>query len=98
MNNPVLEMTARLDIVEKLVTVNSKLVALAYVKCFQEHTAKNAYSKPIEIWCCDLFKPVGPASFLPIVKIQEVCVTCNALINDEVVTAINPMTEEKNIL
>ena len=27
-NNPVLEMTARLDIVEKLVTVNSKLVAL----------------------------------------------------------------------
>ena len=28
MNNPVLEMTARLDIAEKLVTVNSKLVTL----------------------------------------------------------------------
>ena len=28
MNNPVLQMTARLDIVEKLVTVNSKLVTL----------------------------------------------------------------------
>ena len=62
---------------------------MAYVKWFQEHTARNAYSKPIEIWCCDLFKPVGPASFLPIVKIQKVCATCNVLINDEVVTAVN---------
>ena len=67
---------------------------MAYVKWFQEHTARNTYSKPMEIRCCDLFKPDGPASFLPIEKIQEVCVTCNILINDEVVTAVNPMKKK----
>lgn len=69
-------------------------VTMAYVKWFQEHAARNTFSKPIEIWCCDLFKPVGAASFLPVENIQEVCVTCNILINDEVVTAVNPMKKK----
>ena len=69
-------------------------VNMACVKCFQEHDARNTSSKPIEIWRHDLFKPFGPISFLPIENIQEVCVTCDILVNDEVVIAVNPMKEK----
>jgi len=49
---------------------------MAHVKWFQEHNARYELLKPAEIWHDDLFKPLGPASYIPIEKIQEVCVTC----------------------
>ena len=67
---------------------------MACVKWFQEYDARSTISKPIEIWCHDLFKPYGPASFLPIENIHKVCVTCNILVNDEIVTAVNPMKKK----
>ena len=69
-------------------------VNMAQVKWFQEHAARNTFSKPIEIWCHDLFKPFGAASFLPVENIQEVCVICDILINDELVTAVNPIKKK----
>ena len=38
-----------------------------------------------------MFKPFGPASFIPIDKILDVCVTCTMKVNDEVVIAVNPI-------
>lgn len=61
------------------------------VKWFQEHLLRNRYCKPVEIWYSGLFKPFGPASFMPVQNIQEVCVTCEVSINDELVTAVNPI-------
>ena len=69
-------------------------VNMAYIKWLQEHSCKNSLLKPVEIWCCDLYKPVGAASFMPIERIQEVCVTCNLSINDEIVTAVNPIRKK----
>ena len=63
---------------------------MAHIKWFQEHSAREKYLNPVEIWCSGLFKPFSPASFIPVEKIQEVCIMCDVSINDEVVTAINP--------
>ena len=47
--------------------------------------------KPVEIWCNDLYKPCGPATFMPLEKIKEVCVTCELMLSNEQVLAINPI-------
>ena len=69
-------------------------INMAHIKWLQEHNCRNSLLKPVEIWCCDLYKPVGAASFMPIERIQEVCVTCNISINDEIVTAVNPIRKK----
>lgn len=69
-------------------------VSMAHVKWFQEHDAKHSFLDPVEIWCKDIFKPFGPASFIPVEKISEVCVTCNLTIDGESVIAINPMRKK----
>ena len=69
-------------------------VNMAYVKWFQEHPSRNRYFKPVEIWYSDLFKPFGPASFIPMEHIQEICITCKVCINNEIVTAVNPIRKK----
>lgn len=66
-------------------------INMAHIKWFQEHDAREKYLNPVQIWCSGLFKPFGPASFIPVEKIQEVCLSCDVSINDEVVIAINPI-------
>ena len=65
-----------------------------HVKWFQEHLSRNC--KPVEIWYSDLFKTFGPASFMiiPMECIQETCITCEVSINDEIVTAVNPISKK----
>ena len=62
------------------------------IKWYQEHPDKEKLSKPIEIWCNQLFKPFGPASFMPIIHIHIVatCVNCEIELNNEKVLANNP--------
>lgn len=66
---------------------------MAFVRWFQEHSARNSFMKPVEIWS-DMFKPFGPASFIPINKILDVCLTCTIKVNDEVVIAVNPIRKK----
>ena len=47
--------------------------------------------KPVEIWCNDLYKLCGPATFMPLEKIKEVSVTCELMLSNEQVLAINPI-------
>ena len=67
---------------------------MACVRWFQEHSARTGFfMKPVEIWS-DMFRPFGPASFMPIEKIIDVCITCSVSMNDEVVIAVNPMRKK----
>ena len=67
-----------------------EVVAMAKIKWYQDHPDKAKLSHPVEIWCGKLFKPFGPASFMPIIRIYDTCVSCEIEINNEKVLAINP--------
>jgi len=77
-----------------LVGSEYKEVKMAKIKWFQEHHARFYMYKPVEIWCNDLYKPCGPATFMPLNKIREVCVTCEITINNEKVLALNPIRKK----
>lgn len=66
---------------------------MAFVRWFQEHSARYSFMKPIEIWST-MFKPISPACFIPITKITDVCITCSLSLSGEVVTAVNPMRKK----
>ena len=42
-------------------------------------------------WYSGLFKPFGPATFMPVERIKEICIACDISINGEEVIAVNPM-------
>ena len=73
-----------------LIKDSYKEVAMVKMRWYQEHPDKEKLSKPIEIWCNQLSKPFGPASFMPITRIHSICVTCEIELNNEKVLAINP--------
>ena len=48
-----------------------KTLVMAYVSWFQKHPDRHmCQSGTTEIWCKDIFKPLGAASFLPVQRIQ----------------------------
>ena len=53
-----------------------EVVTMARIKWFQDHPDKEKLSRPIEIWSVKLFKPFGPATFMPIIRIYDTCVSC----------------------
>jgi len=67
---------------------------MACIKWFQEHNLRQMLLKPAEIWQDDLFKSFGPASFIPLDKIMEICVFVNLSVDNETVIAINPITKK----
>jgi len=66
---------------------------MAFVRWFEEHSARYSLMKPVEIWST-MFKPIGPTSFIPITKITDVCITCSFSLSGEIVTAVNPMRKK----
>ena len=80
---------------QRLILANEHFVevSMAHVKWFQEHNARHDFMEPVEIWY-NMFKPFGLASFIPIEKICETCITCNLLMDGESVIAINPMRKK----
>ena len=66
---------------------------MAFVRWFQEHSCRHSFMKPVEIWS-DMFTPLGPASFIPLERIIDVCVTRTLSMNGEVVIAVNPMRKK----
>ena len=48
-----------------------KSIVMAHVSWFQKHRDRHKHENGItEIWCKDVFEPFGPASFLPMQRIQ----------------------------
>ena len=43
---------------------------LAYVLWFQTHPEKDYFGQPLQVCCKDLFEQLGPATFIPIQRIQ----------------------------
>ena len=71
-----------------------KEVCMAKVLWF-EHPAETAsLPGPVGLWCRTLFKPFGPASFIPITRIKEICITCELTIGGEPVLAVNPVRKK----
>ena len=74
-----------------LVAGEYRVVIMAEVKWFEEHTARHALMEPVELWYPDLFKTFGPASFMPLMRLYQTCVMCKIEVNREQVLAINPI-------
>ena len=48
-----------------------KTLVMAVVSWFQKHPDRHKHgSGTTEIWCKDIFEPLGPASFVPVQRIQ----------------------------
>ena len=69
-----------------------KEVFMMKVQWFEEHPQKEQIMEPIEIWNNILHKPFGPASFMPVLRIHQLCVACPLkLLTQEPVLVINPI-------
>lgn len=64
------------------------------VKWFQDNPAKNALKDPIQLWNSTLFKPFGPASFMPLMRLHEICVGCEIDFKGEHLLAVNPIRKK----
>ena len=66
---------------------------MAFVKWFEEHSARYSLMKPVEIRST-MFKLIDPACFIPVTKITDMCITCSFSLSGEIVTAVNPMRKK----
>ena len=64
------------------------------VKWFEEHQKKKSLIHPIEVWCSNFYVPSGPASFMPVMRIHNLCVACEIDVDGETVFAINPIVKK----
>ena len=66
-------------------------VYMAHVNWYQGHPEKNKLPEPIQVWCSSLYKPFGPASFLLLMRIHQVCASVEVELNCEKVLFVNPI-------
>lgn len=71
-----------------------KEVIMVKVKWLQDHPEKEALKHHIQLWCNNLFKPFGPASFMPLMRVHEICVGCKIDFKGEHLLAINPIRKK----
>lgn len=67
---------------------------LASVHRFQAHPARNSLGAPIEVWCKDLFKPEGDASFIPVQRIYGQFIPALDIVSDENVLVVCPLSRK----
>ena len=53
-----------------------KEICMAKVQWFENPIETAAPPGQLQLWCVTLNKPCGPASFIPVTRIKQVCVTC----------------------
>ena len=74
-----------------LVSNNLQEVYMACVDWYQDHPEREKLPEPIRVWCSSLYKPFGPASFIPLMRIHQVCTSVEVELNHEKVLFINPI-------
>lgn len=76
-------------------TVNSSAASLifAQVSWFFPHPDRNAFGKPVELWCSRQFEPSGIHSFVPINNIISRCAHGTKFYNDESLLVVVPLVE-----
>ena len=67
---------------------------MAKVKWLQQHPDKNKMGKPVEMWYYDRFQPIGPGSFIPLIRIHQLYIMCKCNIDGEQVLVINPIRKK----
>ena len=75
-----------------LIEQQLKEVVMVKVRWFQEHQNRNVqHLEHVEIWSNDLYKSHGPASFMPLMRVYQVCATCIINVDGENVLLVNPV-------
>ena len=71
-------------------------LCLAKVLWFEHPVETASLPGSVGLWCRTLLKPFGPASFIPITRIKEICITCELTIGGEPVLAVNPIRKRSS--
>ena len=67
----------------------------AFVQWYQHHSSQhNVATTRMETWCANLFEPFGPASFLPVQRIQSQFVAGFNSMNDEDTLYVCPIPQK----
>jgi len=67
-------------------------ILMVKVRWFQEHQYRSLDQiEPVEVWCNELYKLQGPASYMPLIRVHDVCATCVISIDRENVLLVNPV-------
>ena len=66
----------------------------AFVQWFEQHPSKRFLGDPIEIWCRDIYEQLGPASYLPIQRIQSKFVAGEDKVDGETLLFVMPLQQK----
>lgn len=66
----------------------------AFVQWFEQHPTRNLVGKPVELWCHDIYEQLGPASFLPVQRIQSKFVAGEGEVAGETLLFVMPLQQK----
>lgn len=66
----------------------------AVVQWFEHHPFRNRLGDPVELWCYDLYESIGPASYLPVQRIQSKFVAGKDVFNQETLLVVMPLQQK----
>ena len=66
-------------------------IVMASVKWFQRHPRQNMFGPPVEVWTASMHEPFGPASFIPVNRINNLCAVCPLTVAREKVLVVTPL-------
>ena len=66
-------------------------IVIACVKWFQRHPRQNMFGAPVEVWTAAMHESFGPASFIPVNRINNLCVVCPLTVERENVLVVTPL-------
>ena len=66
-------------------------IVMASVQWFQHHPRQHMFGSPVEVWTSSVHEPFGPASFIPINRIKNMCAVCPIQVERENVFVVIPL-------
>lgn len=66
----------------------------AFVQWFEQHPSRRLFGDPVELWCHDIYEQHGPASYLPIQRIQSKFVAGEDKVEDETLLFVMPLQQK----
>ena len=63
----------------------------AFVEWFKPCATRNLLGNAAQVWCHDLFEPLGPPSYLPLLRIESKFVAAVDKLQEETVLAVMPL-------
>ena len=71
-----------------------KFHLFAAVEWFKSHPSRNSLGNSVELWCYDLFESFGPASYLPVQRIQTRFVAAIDKLDVETLLVVMPLQQK----